>query len=302
MISVIVPIYNAAPYLPALLADLRAQKETTLDILLIDDGSTDASSSLCRQAAKQDGRFHHLRQEHSGVAAARDHGLRLAQGEFIAFLDADDRIDANYFSALLRACQEADIAVCDVLMEEGGAVRTRFSAGERMMSQESAIECLLSRREINSGPCGKLFRRAVLSGLQFPPLSAYEDILFVKDAFSRAKTVASTSKTAYHYLQNAAGTMARQNRAPSLDIITATDALLCDIVRKPTLSPMCLYATVSHLYQYVLALDDANLDAAAFRSGARRLLRKYERHILRCRAFPWKEKLLYTVFAYGLRR
>lgn len=302
MISVIMPIYNAASYLPKMLQSLSNQTERDLEILLINDGSTDASADICITAAQNDSRIHYISQENAGVSAARNRALALAKGEYIAFLDADDSIDPIYFKQLLYTCNDADIAVCDVSIEtRDGEQIFKFSAGDRDLTALNAMNLLLTRREINSGPYGKLFRREVIAGLQFPALIAYEDILFVRDAFTRAERISSTSKVAYHYYQNVGSAMDCQKKKPSLDIITATGDLLKYIVTHPELDPMCFYITVSHLYQYVLGLDKNTPEGRAFIREVKRLYRRYWVDIVRCDAFPWKEKILYMLFTGRLR-
>lgn len=302
MISVIVPIYNAAQYLPEMLKALYAQTEHDLEILLVNDGSTDTSADVCMAAAQSDSRIRYIYQENAGVSAARNHALSLATGEYIAFLDADDSIDSTYFEKLLRACRNADISICNVSVEtrDGGKL-FKFTAGDQTLAAQDAMNLLLTRREINSGPCGKLFRREIIAGLQFPTLKAYEDILFVRDAFARAQTIASTSAVAYHYYQNAGSAMDQQQKTPSPDIITATADLMKYITEHTALDPMCFYITVSHLYQYVLGLDKNTLEGRKFKHQVRCLYRRYWMGIVRCKAFPWKEKILYLLFAFGLR-
>lgn len=300
MISVIIPIYNAEKYLPEMLTCLSAQTERDLEIILINDGSTDATADICTSAAHKDSRIRYVYQENAGVSSARNHALSMAVGEYIAFLDADDSIDSDYLERLLHACINAEIAVCDVVVEtrEGKRI-TKFSAGDRTMTGVDAMNLLLERKKINSGPCGKLFRREVVEDLCFPELKTYEDILFVRDAFSRVHKVTSVSETAYHYYDNAGSAMHQLQRAPSFDVITATSDLLQYIVSHVELEPECLYVTVSHLYQYVLGADKTSPEGREFAKKVRSLYRKYCRSILKSRAFPWKEKVLYILFSYG---
>lgn len=302
MISIIIPIYNAEMYLPEMLRCLSEQTERDLEIILVNDGSTDESADICLAAAQEDPRICYVYQENAGVSAARNRALTKASGDYIAFLDADDSIDSTYFEQLLGTCVSADIAVCDVSVETRSGRRiSTFSAGDQRLTALHAMELLLTRREINSGPCGKLFRREMITGLQFPPLKAYEDILFVRDAFARAKTIASTSAVAYHYYQNAGSAMDQQQKAPSFDIITATGDLLKYIREHTALDPMCFYITVSHLYQYVLGVDKNTLEGRKFKHKVRCLYRRCGMDIARCKAFPWKEKILYLLFAFNLR-
>lgn len=302
MISVIIPIYNAAMYLPEMLRCLSEQTERDLEIILVNDGSTDESADICLDAAQEDPRICYVYQENAGVSAARNHALAKASGDYIAFLDADDSIDSTYFERLLGTCVSADIAVCDVSVEtRSGRRLSIFSAGDQSLTALHAMELLLTRQKINSGPCGKMFRREIIADLQFPPLKAYEDILFVRDAFARANIVASTSQTAYHYYQNSGSAMDQQRKTPSLDVAAATADLLEYIVGHSELDPRCFYITVSHLYQYVLGLDRSTPKGKEFVHAVRRLYRKFWTSIVKCPAFPWKEKILYLLFVSGLR-
>ena len=302
MISVIIPIYNAAMYLPEMLRCLSEQTERDLEIILVNDGSTDESADICLDAAQEDPRICYVYQENAGVSAARNRALAKASGDYIAFLDADDSIDSTYFEHLLGTCVSADIAVCDVSVEtRSGRRLSIFSAGDQSLTALHAMELLLTRQKINSGPCGKMFRREIIADLQFPPLKAYEDILFVRDAFARANIVASTSQTAYHYYQNSGSAMDQQRKTPSLDVAAATSDLLEYIVGHSELDPRCFYITVSHLYQYVLGLDRSTPKGKEFVHAVRRLYRKFWTSIVKCPAFPWKEKILYLLFVSGLR-
>lgn len=302
MISVIIPIYNAAMYLPEMLRCLSEQTERDLEIILVNDGSTDESADICLVAAQEDPRICYVYQENAGVSAARNRALAKASGDYIAFLDADDSIDSTYFEQLLGTCVSADISVCDVSVEtRSGRRLSIFSAGDQRLTALRAMELLLTRRKINSGPCGKMFRREIIADLQFTPLKAYEDILFVRDAFARANIVASTSQTAYHYYQNSGSAMDQQRKTPSLDVVAATSDLLEYIVGHSALDPRCFYITVSHLYQYVLGLDRSTPKGKEFVHAVRRLYRKFWTSIVKCPAFPWKERILYLLFAGGLR-
>ena len=302
MISVIIPIYNAAMYLPEMLRCLSEQTVRDIEIILVNDGSTDESADICLAAAQEDPRICYVYQENAGVSAARNRALTKASGDYIAFLDAYDSIDSTYFEQLLGTCVSADISICDVSVEtRSGRRLSIFSAGDQRLTALRAMELLLTRQKINSGPCGKMFRREIIADLQFPPLKAYEDILFVRDAFARANIVASTSQTAYHYYQNSESAMDQQRKTPSLDVAAATTDLMEYIVGHSELDPRCFYITVSHLYQYVLGLDRSIPRGNEFVHAVRRLYRKFWTCIVKCPAFPWKEKILYLLFASGLR-
>ena len=297
-ISIIIPIYNGAPLLERTIQCLREQTYRDFEVLLVNDGSTDQTERICWTASEGDQRFYYIYQQNAGVSAARNLGLSHARGDYITFLDADDIVPADYLSVLYDACQNADIAVCDVVSIQDGTEKDRFTHPDAVLSQREALELLLTRKKINSGPCAKLFRREVVEGLNFPPLKAYEDILFVRDAFCRAQRIAVTNRTEYRYIQNPAGAMSSFFKAPSADVIRATDALLAFIGSRRELSPDCFYITASHLMQY--ALPAAQMPAGRdFVRKSRGLYRKYWRRLLACPVFTWKEKIQYSMFILG---
>ena len=302
MITVIIPIFNAAEAIETMMECLLSQDEKNYEVILVDDGSTDASGAICREMVIRDPRFRYFYQPNAGVSAARNRGLQEAVGDFITFLDADDCIPPNYLQELLCICEQADIAVCDVVVQESGEECRRFTHTPCVMSQTEALNALFTRQTVNSGPCAKLFRRDVLSSLSFPPLKTYEDILFIKSAFANAQRIAVTNRTEYVYIQNPQGAMSSFQKMPSLDIVKATDELLGFIHMRRNLDPQTFYITASHLMQYVQPLmDKPAVGSAVFIKGAQQLYRKYKMQILRCSAFPWKEKVIYLAFAYGWR-
>ncbi len=295
-ISVIIPVYNAEATLSATVQAVLGQSYEGLELILVNDGSKDCSAAVCDSFT--DSRVRVFHQENRGVSAARNLGLSQATGEYITFLDADDIVPPDYLQVLRDACRNADIAVCDVVSIQDGREKARFTHPDAVLTQREALDFLLTRRKINSGPCAKLFRREMLQGLTFPPLKAYEDILFVREAFCRARHIAITDRTEYRYIQNPAGAMSSFFKAPSADIIRATDALLEFIGGRPDLSPDCFYITASHLMQYAMPAAQ-NPEGRDFVLQSRKLYRKYWRQLLTCPAFPWKEKIVFSLFILG---
>lgn len=297
-ISIIIPIYNGAQFLAHTIHCLQGQTCRNFEVLLIDDGSTDQTAQICLYAAAEDLRFLYFHQENRGVSAARNLGLSQAKGDYITFLDADDIVPEDYLSVLYDACQNADIAVCDVVSIQDGREISRFTHPDGVLSQREALDFLLTRKRINSGPCAKLFCREVVEGLTFPPLKAYEDILFVRDAFCRAKRIAVTDRSEYRYIQNPAGAMSGFFKAPSADIIRASDDLMTFIGTRPDLNPETFYITASHLMQYVLPAAGMP-EGRDFVRRSRELYRRFQKQILGCPAFPWKEKIVFLLFTCG---
>ena len=297
-VSVIIPIYNAEDTLTSCVNRILEQTYGNLELILIDDGSMDGSGALCEAYAAKDPRVVVHHQKNRGVSAARNLGLSSCTGDYITFIDADDAVPLDYLEILVDTCRGADIALCDVVSVQNEREITRFTLLQCVLDQTQALNYLLRRTGINSGPCAKLFRRENISGITFPPLKAYEDILFVRQAFCQAQRFAVTNRTEYRYIQNPQGTMGKFSKAPSTDIVVATDALLQFIDKRKDLDPQTFYITISHLMQYLV--DKASeRESRQFVGCVRKVLRKYMIQILSCTAFSWKEKVVYVFAACG---
>lgn len=256
LITVIVPVYNAQAYLPDCLDSLLVQAFRRLEILVVDDGSTDASARVCEDYMRRDGRVRLIRKENGGVSSARNLGLEQAKGDYIAFVDADDWILPHMLQEqeqLLRS-RNADMILDDYL-ETGEQDREAFR--ERIKAQEArkknaARKGNTSRKEEASPEPGQpeageaaciltdaagyvndyllqsgtrcwsiLFRREAVGDVRFPEgLSIGEDLLFLARLAPRLKRVLVRGKKDYCYYQNEAGAMFSGFRPSYMDQIT----------------------------------------------------------------------------------
>ncbi len=304
MISVIIPVYNSENYLQRMIDSILIQSYQDFEVVFIDDGSTDESGYLCDQAVKKESRFKVIHQKNNGAGSARNAGLKHALGEWVAFLDSDDQIPDNYFEALMNRQSEtrADLVVCDVEMrDEKGELLSAFICKDRIIDAREGLDLLLSRKELNSGPCGKLIRKNVAVSSSFPELKTYEDLLYMKDILCNTNTIAFTNKTKYIYYQHESGLMANNKTSPSKDIVAATDDLVTFIKNRNDLSDECLYITLSHLYQYVITQIKQNgTESKSFVKCSQKVFVRCLGEIINNSAFPWKEKVLYFLFAIGM--
>lgn len=203
-VSIIVPAYNAQERLPRCLDALRAQTHDDVQVVLVDDGSTDATARIVDAAAREDARFVALHQENAGPPAARNAGLAAARGEWLMFVDADDLIAPDYVQALLATAAQAgaDLVASDCLIVEGGNER-RFGhivPGRVYESREELFEDLLSDR-LPWSLWGKLYDARLFDGVRFRG-SDYiaEDLDVNARIFARpGLRVATDASTGYRY-------------------------------------------------------------------------------------------------------
>lgn len=206
LISVIIPVYNAEPFLPACLDSVLYQDYPSFEILVIDDGSTDNSAAIIDRYAAREPRIVALHQSNTGVSAARNRGLDIARGEYIAFVDADDRVAPTYLSNFLECPADLVIAGISLLYEPSGRTESHGFDCSRMAHTDRERGELFAEAEIRSttkGPCNKLFRREIIEQhhLRFDSRYSYgEDHLFVLEFVKHCHSIAQVAHTDYLYI------------------------------------------------------------------------------------------------------
>ena len=168
-ISVIVPIYNNEKYLPETIKCLSNQSYKNLEIILIDDGSTDNTLSICKKAKEENSNIILIHQENSGVSAARNAGLKVATGELIGFCDGDDTIPEDYYEFLYNQMirNNSDIACCGVKVIRGNKTFSLKGLDSECLWEKEQYFSALFRGEISVGVYDKLFKKEVLENIEF---------------------------------------------------------------------------------------------------------------------------------------
>jgi len=198
MISVIVPVYNVEPYLRKCLDSIVGQTYRDLEILVIDDGSTDGSGAICDEYI-QDGRVRVFHTENRGLSAARNLGLDNATGDWIGFVDSDDWIEPDMYEVLLRKAEEtgADIVECGYYNEYPNEIVER-GRKELMLSGNDALEMLL-KGNLSNSVWNKLWKKRCFATIRYPIGRIYEDVATTYLVFYSAKSICSISDCKYHY-------------------------------------------------------------------------------------------------------
>ena len=199
-ISVIVPIYNAEKYLAKCIESLIHQLHTALQIILINDGSTDQSMAIAEHYAQQDARIQvYSHPTNQGQSAARNLGLLHATGKFISFVDADDYVDNDFYAYMLHHIGDLD------------CVQIGY---RRVTKQEKVLIQKLPRHFHQfTSPCMRLYRHELFAKhqLSFPTGMIYEDVIFSLDFWATKPTYKMLPYTGYNYLANTNSTTATRN-------------------------------------------------------------------------------------------
>jgi len=198
IVSVIVPVYNGVEFIESSYSMLKNQTLKDIEIIFVDDGSTDGSYEKCDEIAKRDSRCIVIHQENKGVSAARNHGMRVARGDYIGFVDVDDKYAPDMYEILynLAVTHKADIACLDKIGNEDEI--TLFSKKE--LALENFLLCN-GNSGMSMSVVRKLFTRDICMKIRFEEgRKIYEDFYFVFEALDKANSVVIQNTEKYYYI------------------------------------------------------------------------------------------------------
>ncbi|MCM1489396.1 MAG: glycosyltransferase family 2 protein [Muribaculum sp.] len=238
LVTVIVPVWNAAEFLREALESLRVQTHAHFEAVLVNDGSTDNSPDICREFCDADARFRLIDQPNAGVSAARNAGIDSARGEWIAFMDADDLMMPDAIEVLLKSAKESDAGIVVGGYKRGKSVRLSGCQVVKMqkchddkvlkvMNSDEAIRIGLYQKRILNNPWGVLFHRTVFGGNE--PLRfrrcRYEDLDLFYRAFEKVDRVCVLDKYIYFY-RDVPGSFINTWSDSRLDVLDVTDRMV----------------------------------------------------------------------------
>jgi|UPI000783BDC1 glycosyltransferase involved in cell wall biosynthesis len=208
LISVIIPVYNTEKYLQECVDSVMKQTYQNLEILLIDDGSTDTSAEICDAYERFDQRITTLHKENGGLSDARNFGIKNANGDYLCFIDSDDFISENFIEKLFESITKthSDISFCNFVKFFPGKNKKigNYHSKDLYENREDAIRGLFSG-EIRTSAWAKLYKKSIFDSIQFPEGEIAEDIMTLYNAFCTINKISFTKKGIYFYRQNTTG-------------------------------------------------------------------------------------------------
>lgn len=223
LVSVIVPVYNVEAYLAECLQSILAQTYKNLEILLIDDGSTDLSPDICNNAAQTDIRIKVYHRKNQGVSAARNYGVSVASGEYIMFVDSDDCLEARCIQILMNDIlkEQADLAIsATVDRTQKPTYLIRPDNHYTLLTTKQAMEFLLKNQSLCC-PWGKIYKKEVLIGIPFPVNQRYEDLAVMHLMIHQASKIVYTEDILYFYRDREGSFIDTQFTIEKLDRVNA---------------------------------------------------------------------------------
>lgn len=224
LVSVIIPVYNSEKYLKRCLDSVLGQTYVEIEIVIIDDGSTDQSRVICDDYARQNQRIKVIHIPNGGVSNARNTGVRISKGSYICFIDSDDYIPSDYVKTLymdLKSTQ-SDLSICGMDIEKESQVNNQ-DVGNReiLLDSRYSKEFLdLNKTFLLYGPCNKIYKSCVIKdkGIFFDTSTSYgEDLIFNFLYLNHVKKISYTSATKYYYIKDNAASLSAVFRKDAIE-------------------------------------------------------------------------------------
>ena len=228
MISVIIPVYNVENYLEECLKSVKTQTYTNIEVILVNDGSTDKSKLICERYCQEDRRFQLLNQENQGLSVARNNGVAASTGEFIAFVDSDDIILPNYLETLIHyMTDEIDIVESKFTVFKEEFLDERFKELTILFegNSEEAVK-IFPKHVLNVNAVTKLYRRSIVETIPYIDGVIFEDVYCGIGMLKYIRKIIKIDYKGYYYRQHQASIMHRTFTPKNLDIFTVSDQLI----------------------------------------------------------------------------
>ena len=305
LISVVIPVYNVKKYLKRCLKNVTAQTYENLEIILIDDGSTDGSTEICDELSVTDSRIVVFHKKNGGLSSARNSGVKIANGKYVCFIDSDDTVDCNYVETLYQTILKysVDLAICSHRVIYDKKIPIDMSTGESgKIEAEVALKRLLYSDGIDTSSWAKMFKKSLLEKHPFPEGRNFEDAATTYLYIDSAKYVGLNSVPIYNYYIRTTSISQKPFSNMKMDLIASTTEMHDYTIKKyPKLTRAAnrrlMYAYLSTLRQ--LALSPKTPDSAKYFPIIWTYIKKHRADILRDSNLPTRDRHALTATKFG---
>ena len=295
MISVVVPAYNVEKYVTKCINSLATQSFHDTEIILVDDGSTDSTSSICDELASQYNQVFTYHKENGGLSDARNYGISKANGEFITFVDSDDYVSHSYLEELMdMMTDDVQITMVNIqrVYEDKQPSNNATNKIEKITAKD-AISRMLLRQGYSHSEGGKLYRKQLWNELRFPVGRLYEDYLTTYRVFSEADEVRVKDNQSYYYLEREGSIMHYDVSPRTLSLLEVSDEVTNFVIGKyPELR---IPAIDLQMASYLKTLQNIlNYDSHSYTDVQNRIIKFVSQHaweLIRSKQTPNNDKV-----------
>ena len=307
LISVIIPVYNTEKYLKKCVDSFIAQTYKNIEILLIDDGSTDSSPQICDSYKKQDPRVKVIHKKNGGLSDARNAGIDASCGELVTFYDSDDYVDLDYIEYLydLKVKYNAEISSCGYnIVDENGKIL--FAIGnnyEKTISREMFLKKMLVEDEVTVSACFKLYDKTLFNSVRFPVGKICEDNgTTYKVIDNVTRNIAFGGKAKCYYVMRKNSIMRSSFSLRKLDMIEMTDKM-CDYLdsKYPEMNEYTLRRRVYARFNVLRQINYKDKSTKNIMYEMVRYILKRRKMIIRSKIVPKRDKIACLLLRINVR-
>lgn len=245
LVSVIIPVYNVERFIRESLNSVLKQSHKNLEIIIVDDGSTDTCKSIVDEFAALDSRCIVIHQVNKGLSGARNSGLDIATGDYLFFLDSDDILDFFIIEKLLKAIlqYDADISCCGTVFcnENGKLIKKECTDSVKIFKGKEQIYGLIKTKEIPTMAWGKLYKKQLFNNVRFPQGQVFEDVATIYKTLLASNNTVLINESLYWYRQVMNSISHKSFNIKKLDLLTSQKNREDDLVKQfPDLTPYFL--------------------------------------------------------------
>jgi glycosyltransferase involved in cell wall biosynthesis len=257
LVSIIIPVYNTEKYLIECLESVKNQSYKRIEVLLINDGSTDYSEKICKSYVNSDIRFKYFFQENQGLSSARNLGLEMMKGDFICFIDSDDFIEFDFIETLLYAClnNNVKVASCGRTVIENNVRNTMFTISySSIFTQKIAIQSFLKHVYFDGSVCDKIFHTDLFICKRFIVGRIAEDLPITVEILLDVENIYHVGKPLYNYYKRSNSITTRNFKKEDLSILDSAKEVVNKIINK---YPDFEELANSYYFIYILYIFDS---------------------------------------------
>ena len=294
LISIVIPVYNVEKYLQKCVESVKNQTYKNIEIILVNDGSTDKCTEICEKLKKEDGRIKVIHKKNGGLSDARNVGINNASGNYISFIDSDDYVEKNYISLLYDTLvsYNADMSIASHMVIYEKNHIDKSTGLEFKDNAENILEKMLYDDGIDLSAWGKLYKKQLFDEVRFPKGRLFEDSATTYKLIDKSEIIAVYSKPVYNYIIRRNSISNEEFSERKLDLIVSTKEMTDYIRNKyPNLSKACdrrlMYAYLSTLTQ----LSKSNIRNKKIENELMGYIKVHRKEILKDKKAPKRDKI-----------
>lgn len=307
-VSIIIPVFNSENYIERCIKSVLCQTFKDIEIIIVNDGSTDKSLSICKKLAENDNKILIINQKNSGVSIARNKGLDCAEGKYISFIDSDDFVANDMIEFLVDNIKkyDSDIAtcgICDCYAQSDGTIEKKYGKNK---NQRGIIDCREAMQEIfingkvSLFAYDKLYRREIFDNLRFPEGKIYEDAAIMPMVIQKVKKIYYDFTPKYFYVKHKNSITSSKFKCQDMDIIKVSKKNF-EFIK--TRHPYAMKQAEFRFFWSHLALIDKMIWSHSDSESLEHILqfvKKNKFNILKNRYFTFKRRLMFILMIISI--